>query len=237
MTAVAVEGIASGHAKNGLKARLKGAVSRGFIVAFRNLRTEWRAMARHRAGVQAASRYAGLTGLRLHLGCGYHPKAGWVNVDLFNPKADVELDLREPWPFADRSARIVYSEHVFEHLDAPSEAYHYLAEALRILEPGGVLSIGVPDTEWPLRAYADPSDEYWRLCREVWHPSDCKTRMDSINYHFRQCGEHKWAWDEESLLLALRQAGFQDAKRREYDPALDLDSRRVGTLYVEARKP
>lgn len=194
-------------------------------------------MARHRAGVKAARRLNGARDLKIQAGCGYRPKPGWVNIDLFNDLADFELDLRERWPFSDGAAAIVYSEHVFEHFEAPHETRHFLAEAYRVLAPGSRLSIGVPDTEWPLKAYADPDDEYWRLSRELWHPPECVTRMERINYHFRQDGEHKFAWDAETLLAHLDAAGFVSAQVREFDPEFDTEARRVGTLYVDAKKP
>jgi len=61
--------------------------------------------------------------------------------------------------------------------------------------------------------------------------------MHQINYHFRQGTEHKYAWDYETLAEVLRNAGFADVKRREFDPQTDAGSRRIGTLYVDARRP
>jgi len=231
----------------GLRNLAVARTTRGFRRKLRELRNEWKTMSQHRIGVVAARRYAGMTGLQLHLGCGPHVKQGWINVDLYFKDADLPLDLREPWPFADNSATIIHSEHVFEHFGhfgQPSETEHFLRESLRVLEPGGTLSIGVPDTEWPLKAYTDPANEYWQyLAREHWHPDSCRTKLDHINFHFRQTtwfmpdGEHKYAWDAETLLGVLEAEGFTQCRRRDFDPGLDTESRRVGTLYVEAHKP
>lgn len=82
-------------------------------------------------------------------------KPGWLDVDLV-PDADLQLDLREPLPFPDRCAATAYSEHFFEHLDYPGAAERFLEECHRVLDVGGMISIGVPDTERILRKLAHP---------------------------------------------------------------------------------
>jgi predicted SAM-dependent methyltransferase len=211
-------------------------VTRGVRTAGQQFRSELRLMFRHRAAVRKAQQYREQTGLQLNLGSGPSLRPGWVNIDLFETGADLCLDIREAWPFEDGSASIVYSEHVFEHLEHPVDTLHDLQEARRVLRGGGALLLGVPDTEWPLRAYLDPADQYWELCR-TWHPAHCITRLDSLNEHFRQAGQHKYAWDEETLLGLIRTAGFSGVSRRDFDADLDSDHRRLGTLYVRAVKP
>lgn len=173
---------------------------------------------------------------KLNLGCGSNPRPGWINIDLFASCADLQLDLREKWPFADASISYVYSEHVFEHFDIDDEVPHFLSEARRVLHPGGLFDVGVPDTEWPLRAYGDPDNPYWPFSETV-HPQWCETQLDHINYHFRQGTQHKYAWDYETLARTLRRFGFTDVTRREFDPTLDSKSRKIGTLYMRAMKP
>jgi len=181
--------------------------------------------------------YPQVSGLKLNLGCGPKVKEGWCNADLHSRDADFRLDLREDWPFATGSASVIYSEHFFEHLDYPVEMSHYLREALRVLEVGGVLHIGVPGTAWLMHSYGDPSSDYWRLAKTIWHPKSCQTQMHHINYHFRQEGEHKYAWDEETLIYEIRAHGFADPVLRDWDDALDSEDRRINTIYVMAYKP
>jgi len=59
--------------------------------------------------------------------------------------------------------------------------------------------------------------------------------MHHVNYLFRQGGEHKYAYDCETLALTLTRAGFREVSRREFDPALDSESRRE-SLFMKARK-
>jgi predicted SAM-dependent methyltransferase len=174
------------------------------------------------------------THLKLNVGCGANRKNGWVNVDL-HPKADVKTDARRKLPFRTNSAAVIYSEHFFEHLEYPEEAMLFLHESFRVLEPGGLFSVGVPDTELCLRAYVDGnfSRQELGLTYVEW----CDMPMHSLNFLFHQGGEHKHLYDAPTLINVLGKAGFENARRRKFDPSLDSEDRRVGTLYAEARKP
>jgi predicted SAM-dependent methyltransferase len=159
-----------------------------------------------------------------------------LNIDLFDSAADLQLDLRRRWPFPDSSVAHIYSEHAFEHFEFYQEVPHFLAESLRVLQSGGIFDVGVPDTEWPLRGYGNPDHDYWPTAPK-WHPESCETQLDHINYHFRQGEQHKYAWDEETLTRSLRRSGFVRIARRAFDPSLDTESRKIGTLYMRAIKP
>lgn len=80
--------------------------------------------------------------LRLNLGCDRTQIAGYVGVD-FNPDVDPDVlaDV-EHLPFEDDSADEIYASHVLEHLPYDSKA---LQEWLRVLKPGGMLTVVVPD--------------------------------------------------------------------------------------------
>ena len=58
----------------------------------------------------------------------------------------------------------------------------------------------------------------------------------TLNWILRANG-HKYVYDPGTLVMALTDAGFVEARVRGFDPALDSEDRRFGTLYVEARKP
>jgi predicted SAM-dependent methyltransferase len=222
-----------------LKALASRHLTRGTKRALRHLAQELRLQARHRAGVRRARSLAGQSHLKLHLGCGSNRKPGWVNVDLFNPSADVALDLREAFPFDDGTVAEIYSEHVLGHFDYPVDARHLLAECLRVLEPGGIFNIGVPDHQRAYRAYAERDREYFGLRRlRSYLLTEEPTLMHQLNYCIREEGLHKYSYDEETLASVLANIGFEGVVSRPFNPSLHY-ARRQGmpTVYMEARKP
>jgi predicted SAM-dependent methyltransferase len=174
-------------------------------------------------------------GLRLHLGSGDRIKPGWVNVDI-HPAADLRLDVRRPWPLADGSAVEAYAEHLFEHLAWPGEARHFLAEARRVLAPGGTLRLSVPDLERHVRAYV-ARDETFRRQFAPFLPPEAVTWGDALNHHFRQFGEHHYAYDAEALGALLRGAGFADVRTVASSPDYEQAPRDFESLVMTARRP
>jgi SAM-dependent methyltransferase len=75
-------------------------------------------------------------------------------------------DLSKGIPFASESVDFVYHSHVLEHLDRPV-AREFLAETRRVLKPGGVCRIVVPDFEFLCRAYVEHIDTCRRQPQEV----------------------------------------------------------------------
>ncbi len=226
--------------KTGLKTcvtRRAARMSYGLHQATSQWFDEWTLFRLHHREVEKARQLWRSLPVKLNLGCGPNHKDGWVNVDLFDAHADLQLDLRELWPFPDSSVSYIYSEHVFEHFEFHVEVPHFLGEAFRVLESTGTLDVVVPDTEPPLRAYGNPSATYWSSLAKRWHPEWCETELDHINFHFRQDGEHKCAWDAETLRRTLKAAGFTNVLQREFNPLMDTEERRIGSLYMTGIKP
>jgi hypothetical protein len=70
-----------------------------------------------------------------------------------------------------------------------------------------------------------------------YHPEYCTTRLEHINYHFRQAEQHRFAYDEETARKVLEMVGFRDVRRVAYDPSIDSKRREIGSLFMSARKP
>jgi len=135
------------------------------------------------------------------------------------------LDLAKPFPFAPESFRNVFCAHVFEHLYR-EEAQRCAREVCRVLEPGGVFRVTVPDLDSAVAGY-DPQQP------------DGFLEMIYENYHLADKNRHHWMYNERSLEGLLRTAGFGDVARCQYRrgrcPDLDrLDNRPDGTLFMEA---
>jgi hypothetical protein len=50
-------------------------------------------------------------------------------------------------------------------------------------------------------------------------------------------GQHRFAWDFETIEQALRNTGFIEIRQRAYRPEIDTETRALGTLYVNALQP
>ena len=218
-----------------LKSYFRERIPYGLRRASRQLWDESILYYRHCRETRKVSRLLQVLPVKLNLGCGPNRRDGWVNVDLFDPAADLQLDLRAAWPFPDGSVSYIYCEHMFEHFEFYVEVPHLLREALRVLVPGGVFDVSVPDSEVILKAYGDPGARYWSVASEMhWHPG-CETQLERINYHFRQEGHHKYAWDAETLARSLRIAGFTAIRQRDFDPARD-SAERILSLWMVGKK-
>jgi predicted SAM-dependent methyltransferase len=197
------------------------------------------------------ARLVSLKDIRVNIGCGDHPSEGWINLDVISHSGVYFWDCRSGLPFSDGAVAAIYSEHFFEHLDLESEARPFLRECLRCLQPRGILRIVVPDVGAYLRAYSGPWEPLAEMrpldhtadgWRDRWLGQVYQTRMQFINAIFRQGYEHKYAYDAETLVLVMRQAGFADAIVQQsgisIDPKMapDRNDRRTESLYVEAVK-
>jgi SAM-dependent methyltransferase len=81
----------------------------------------------------------------LNLGCGNNYRENWCNVDFVDrgQKVDVWHDLNTfPLPWDDNSVTLIAAEHVIEHVQNIIQLFK---ELHRILKPGGILYIRVPE--------------------------------------------------------------------------------------------
>lgn len=62
---------------------------------------------------------------------------GWIN-------HDIDCDIRKRLPYEDQSTEFIFCEHGLEHV-TQREAWLFLEECHRILVPGGVARIAIPD--------------------------------------------------------------------------------------------
>jgi predicted SAM-dependent methyltransferase len=89
----------------------------------------------------------------LNLGCGVWRHAAWFNLDRVSHGPDVAArDLSLGIPFADERFDAVYHSHLLEHFPR-DKAGGFLRECLRVLAPGGVLRVAVPDLEVLAKLY------------------------------------------------------------------------------------
>jgi hypothetical protein len=89
----------------------------------------------------------------LNLGCGYRFDSQWTNVNFQTTgKGVMTYDLARGIPFADNTFELVYHSHVLEHFNQTA-AKTFMQECCRVLRPGGILRVVVPDLEQITQLY------------------------------------------------------------------------------------
>lgn len=99
---------------------------------------------------------------KLNLGCGRNIIPGWINADLIAHSSEVfPMDASRPFPFPDNSFDYVFSEHMFEHLDLLGQQ-NMMRECHRVLRPGGVLRLAMPNFDFLIDLVNNPDAEITR---------------------------------------------------------------------------
>lgn len=174
--------------------------------------------------------------IKLELGAGKERKLpGWTTVDICED-CDLRLNLAEALPFPDGCVSAIYSSHVLEHFSYPYPLGNLLSECYRILEDGGIFSVCVPNARIYIEAYFSPEKfDPEQYCR--YKPGfDYNSKIDYINYIAYMAGHHHYMFDEENLPVILSKIGFKNARIRNFDFTIDLESRKYESIYAIAEK-
>jgi len=169
-------------------------------------------------------------------------------------------DIRKPLPFRDNSADAVYASHVLEHLYR-EQGQQLARECFRVLAPGGIVRLVVPDLNAIVREYlgeqpfgeappsqkaTPPGDVLNERLLMRWPSPSKRSFVLKIDEAMQDFHSHKWMYDEQSLAALLRSAGFVDVMRKNYAESqisniTDVeDASRIANgagVCVEGRKP
>jgi predicted SAM-dependent methyltransferase len=201
----------------------------------------------------------------VNIGCGLSIAPGWINIDnslnarlskypplkwmlwklgLLSdrhyrvewPDSILIHDVKKKLPFADSSIEYVYTSHFLEH-NPPDEARRLISDVFRVLKPGGVLRVVVPDLALGARRYLDALKE---------DSKDSKAALEFLDWlQLNKPGmrdPHRWMYDAPSLSSILVESGFVNVIVCDYKkgrvPDCDiLDNRPEDSLHIEAEKP
>ncbi len=176
----------------------------------------------------------------LNVGCGPNPNDDFINMDYFwHPKIDLCWDVTKPFPFTSSSFNGIYTEHCLEHV-AFSQCRLALKEFHRLLKPGGILRIILPDAGKYLKLYNQSlNGESVSFPYSNEDDPNIYSPIVSVNRVFRNYG-HQFAYDSEILSVILKDAGFTEVKEVEFmvgkdsTMLIDTESRKGESLYIEA---
>ena len=175
---------------------------------------------------------------RLNWGCGGHTLPGWINSD--NKEApDIELscDIRDGLPLEEGSMDYVVSIHALP--EVPYTALvPVLQELRRVIKPGGVLRLALPDLLKGVDAYRRGDRDYFLVPDE-----DAKSLGAKLITQLIWYGYSRTLFTSEFIEEMLLKAGFgrvvHCAYRQTSTPhpeIVDLDNREPESLFVEAYK-
>lgn len=211
--------------------------------------------------------------IRLNLGCGVHAPEGWTNIDRTPnlllrraplvksllrrmrvldsahmvewPASVVRHDVRRRFPYSDASVDAIYSSHTLEHLYL-DDARRVLEECQRVLRPGGILRLALPDAGMWARDLLDgvtfsaecPGLEFnARLAAHPFHPPSARRRLLGLV----GSPTHRWQPTEDLVVWLFESAGFVDVTRRTFRegslPDLASVEVREESLFVESAAP
>jgi SAM-dependent methyltransferase len=169
--------------------------------------------------------------IRLHIGSGHLHWPGYVNVDPYTSEADEHYD-GSKLPQMDESVDEVCCHHALEHIPQ-RKLESTLDEWVRVLKPGGILDIGMPDIELCFEYFNDAqSKEKW----EWWIHTIYGYQVDSkaIEPKVAELDEgqfHRAGVTKAYLRQLLVERGLEIVECFNYD-AYDTPS-----VWILARKP
>jgi len=178
--------------------------------------------------------------MKLHLGCGARYIPGFLHVDI-RPGPHVDMVCRvENLPMADGSVSLIYASHLLEHFGR-NEYRAVLMEWKRVLEPGGVLRLAVPD---------------FAACAALYYEHGLEDGLTGLigliaGGQRTPYDYHKMIFDEDFLRRDLLALGFREVRRwnwrttehsciddysQAYLPHMEKENGRLMSLNLEAVK-
>ena len=177
------------------------------------------------------------TGIRrLNWGCGRHPEPGWINSDRkAAPGIDISCDIRDGLPLADATIDYIVSIHALPEVPYP-DLIPTVAELRRVLRPGGVLRLGLPNLVNAIEAYRCGDRDYFLVPDEEMETLGGKLVAQLVWY-----GYSRTPFVPEFAEELLWKAAFTEvhhtgigATTSEFPEIVSLDNRSAESFFVEA---
>ena len=184
----------------------------------------------------------------LQYGCGFSNPTGWENYDssptlriqrtpiigkimksslnVVFPKNIKYGDIVNGLNVSKNTYDGIYCSHVLEHL-----SYHDLKKTLKntyeYLKPGGIFRMVLPDLEFLCREYVNevnkkkPKSSLRFMNDSLLGVTERKRGLKQTLINMLGNSKHLWMWDYYSLFEELREVGFLDIRRCEFNDSID----------------
>jgi predicted SAM-dependent methyltransferase len=176
---------------------------------------------------------------RMNFGCGPFAVPDWLNCDRLALRGvDLCSDLRSGLPLRDATFDYVVAVHVLQDLayfDLPLA----VRELRRVLRPGGVLRLVLPDLERAIAAFREGDAAYFQV-----PDTDARTLGAKLVTQVIWYGSLRTPFTFDFARELLESAGFVNVLRcahgctaSAYPDIVRLDNRPRESLHVEASRP
>jgi len=154
--------------------------------------------------------------MQLHLGCWHRDIPGFVNVDLCDMEhIDYQSSIDDLPMFDNESVSLIYSSHSFEYFNR-IEAERVLTEWRRVLQPGGILRLAVPDFDSLIKIY-QKTGNIEKILGPLYGQMDIHMASGIETIY------HRTVYNFDSLSLLLSNNGFGNIKRYDWQETLHKD--------------
>jgi len=175
---------------------------------------------------------------RLNWGCGAEGEPGWINSDQKEgPGVDISCDIREGLPLEADSIDYAVSIHALPEIPFP-ELVPALTELHRVLKPGGVLRLSLPDLDKAIKAYQRGDRAYFLIPDD-----DARSLGGKMVVQLTWYGYSRSVFTTDFVEELLSKAGFGRVDRVSYRVTAsafagitELDNRERESLFVEGTK-
>jgi len=157
--------------------------------------------------------------IKLHIGCGERYIPGFIHVDIRKfPHIDYIASVDKLDMFQDKSVDLVYSCCLLEHFKI-CQIEDVLKEWYRVLKPGGILRLSVPDFEKLVEVYLKYHD-----LNLVLRPIVGGQKYPEDN--------HYMAFDFKILSEVLKKVGFKKVYRYDWRKTIHKDYDDYSQAYI-----
>jgi ubiquinone/menaquinone biosynthesis C-methylase UbiE len=159
--------------------------------------------------------------IRLEVGSGGNPRDGYIHLDI-DPKAK-HLEIHSSTstiPLKNNSVSELLSINMLEHIEW-TQVKKTLKEWARVVAPGGIIKIHVPDLEW-LIVFFNDNKGTWKKNVGAQPLNAAEDKWEYMNHYVMSTNNpynmHRSVFTEKMLCNLLAEVGFKSFKRIQTEP-------------------